>query len=519
MIGVCFFKVKVMPNTVSLPQTPKLNLQQSTDRLTQSRLGNLEHLLVVLPANPGTAVWRELPFGNLLKRLLRRRPVKSAVPALTAHLPNSAQTGVSLALLDGKAAMFDILTMARKLVKDAVSGNPASIGILVLGFADKKPVFEAMVTAILASDLQLPQFKSKPPPTPRLRTVRLLGLDTRLDLKRVVAEAEGNNLARWLTAMPPNELTPKLYRGHIESLAHEHGWQMEYLDEKTLKRKNAGAFLAVCQGSAARDAGIARLRYSASTDKKGKIRPGLALVGKGICFDTGGTNLKPFKSMLGMHEDMQGSAVALGVLVALTRLQVDFDVECWLALSENRIGANAYKSQDIVTTVNGVTIQVIHTDAEGRMALADTLALASESEPRLMLDFATLTGSCVAALTNRYSGVFSNRENVYPELADAGRASGERVWPFPMDADYDADLESPVADLVQCPTGNSGDHIFAARFLNRFVPDSVPWVHMDLSAGNCKGGLAHVPTDVTGFGVRYTVHLVLDRRLQDSLAQ
>jgi leucyl aminopeptidase len=167
--------------------------------------------------------------------------------------------------------------------------------------------------------------------------------------------------------------------------------------------------------------------------------------------------------------------------------------------------------------MNGVTIQVVHSDAEGRMVLADTLALAARARPGLLLDFATLTGACVNALTDRYSGAFTNRPELEAALQSAGRASGERVWCFPMDADFDAELESPVADVMQCTMDSKGDHILAARFLGRFVPKDVAWAHVDLSASERKGGLAHVPTEFTGFGVRFAVQLLGDGTLVDGL--
>ena len=152
---------------------------------------------------------------------------------------------------------------------------------------------------------------------------------------------------------------------------------------------------------------------------------------------------------------------------------------------------------------NGVTIQVIHTDAEGRMALADTLALAGRTQPKLMIDFATLTGASVYALTERMSSVFTNRPALADKLVEAGRASGERVWNFPFDADFDSDLESKVADIVQCAVDGKGDHILATRFLSRFVPENVAWAHVDLSSATRSGGLGHINTEITGFGVRY----------------
>lgn len=237
--------------------------------------------------------------------------------------------------------------------------------------------------------------------------------------------------------------------------------------------------------------------------------PDVALVGKGILFDTGGTNVKPHRSMLEMHTDMAGSAVALATLGALARLKAPIAADAWLAITENRIGPRSYLPQEIVRASNGVTIQVIHTDAEGRMALADALALAGRTRPKLMIDFGTLTGTCVYALTERMSGLTTNEPRLLPTLLAAGHRSGERVWSFPFEADYDTDIESKVADVLQCSVEGKGDHILAARFLSRFVPEGTPWVHLDLSSALRSGGLAHIPTDVTGFGVRYALELLL----------
>ena len=215
--------------------------------------------------------------------------------------------------------------------------------------------------------------------------------------------------------------------------------------------------------------------------------------------------------MYTMHGDMQGSAVAVGTLLACSRTGAPLDIDCWLALSENEIGPRAYRPQEVVRASNGVTIQIVHSDAEGRMVLADTLALASRERPGLVLDFATLTGACVNALTERYSGAFTNRDDLHDAIVAAGRASGERVWCFPMDDDFDGEIESPVADVMQCTMDSKGDHILAARFLGRFVTAGVPWVHVDLSSSERKGGLAHVTTEFTGFGVRFATTLLGDK--------
>lgn len=489
----------------------KVKVKQHAKPLT--RLGGTEGLIVVLPTGRDKNHWPLFPFSDVLqKRLARRAEQDCSTTPYTADLPDASGTPVALGAADATTGSFELLTLARKLAAAALAHNPRSLTLCMAGLSDALAArtAEALVAALLAASHPLPHLKSKKDKPVKLALLELYGVQKKIALSRTFAEAEGNNLARHLTALPPNALTPALYRQRITALAREHGWRMAFLDTKKLKRLKAGAFLAVAQGSSVADAGIVHLRYTPSARSP---KPALALVGKGICFDTGGTNLKPAKHMYGMHEDMEGSAVALGTLLALTQLKVDFPVDCWLALAQNHIGPNAYKQNDVVRACNGTSIEVVHTDAEGRMVLADTLALACKRKPALLVDYATLTGTCVYALGTTYSGAFTNRPQWIPTLIEAGRASGERVWPFPMDKDYDTQLESKVADIKQCSTEGEADHILAARFLNRFVDKAIPWVHVDLSSGNHKGGLAHIPTDITGVGVRYTVNLLLDQQI------
>jgi leucyl aminopeptidase len=353
----------------------------------------------------------------------------------------------------------------------------------------------------------MPEQKAKATPPATLASIRI---DERKNpaFDRSIATAAGNHLARWLATLPPNVLDSIAYRKALQQLARREGWSFKFYSVDPLERLGAGAFAAVARSNPHRGAGIVRLSYSPPRKRKGTSP--IALVGKGICFDTGGINLKPHRSMYSMHGDMQGSAVAVGTLLALARLDTPCAIDCWLALTENQIGPEAYRPQDVVRALNGTTIQVVHSDAEGRMVLADTLTLATRARPRLVLDFATLTGACVAALTDRYAGAFTNRADLHGWLQDTGHASGERVWCFPMDEDFDVELESPAADIMQCTLDNKGDHILAARFLGKFVEAGVPWVHVDLATAERKGGLAHIPTEMTGFGVRYAVHLLSD---------
>jgi leucyl aminopeptidase len=195
-------------------------------------------------------------------------------------------------------------------------------------------------------------------------------------------------------------------------------------------------------------------------------------------------------------------------LLAATQAQLPINLDVWLAIAQNHISPLAYKQNDVVTALNGTTIEIMHTDAEGRMVLADTLTLASRNQPDWMIDFATLTGSMVSALAERYSGVLSNRPELAARAVSVGAAVGERLCAFPFDEDYDEELESKLADIKQCTLDGGADHIHAARFLSKFIEQEVAWVHVDLSSYNHKGGLGAVSSDVNGFGVALSMELL-----------
>ncbi|MDX2457868.1 MAG: leucyl aminopeptidase family protein [Gammaproteobacteria bacterium] len=471
--------------------------------------------LLIMPEKPGKAAWELLAYSDILKsRYQHMKRQANSNTRLSTDLPNKKGTRTLLQSMAADASTFECLTTARELAAEIRKQNPATLLIQFAGFAhaDATRLLGVMTAAILASVCPMPSFKSEVEKPAALNRIDIYGLEDQVDLIPIQAEIAGNHLARWLSALPPNELTPTSYRKFVKQLATKEGWTMKFLGSKALARVQAGAFLAVSQGSPVDDAGIIHLHYKPG--KRGGRK--LALVGKGICFDTGGVNVKTARYMNGMHEDMQGSAVALGTLLALTRLDFDHPVDCWLALAENHIGSRAYKPNDVVIASNGTSIEVKHTDAEGRMVLADTLALASKEKPYLLIDYATLTGACIYSLSSRYSGVFSNRDALHFPLTNAGRDSGERVWPFPLDKDFDESLKSTIADTLQCTLEGDADHILAARFLNRFVDEKTNWVHVDLAASNHKGGLGHIPTDTTGFGVRYTLNLLLQQSVMDA---
>ena len=480
-------------------------VRQIGSRITAAVLARYAGALLFLPLAPSHTDWDALPHGAMLRALFVRK-MRKAGDTFHLRVGPRAQTLLVVACVANEASTFERLQAAGKLARSVLDGDPPSLLVWQQGCATTaaEPTLNTMIAALQAAAFRFATFKSKPKTRARLLRIDLAQREKLPNLDLTLATAAGNNLARWLTALPPSTLDAGMYRRLLKQFAQRLRLNFKFYGETQLKRLGAGAFLAVARGNGLRDAGIAYLAYR----PRGAAPPAISLVGKGICFDTGGTNLKAHKSMLDMHTDMEGSAVALGSLYALHALRSPLAVDCWLAITENRIGPLAYKPQDVVRAANGTTIQVIHTDAEGRMVLADALCLASAKKPRAIIDYATLTGACVYALTERYSGAFTNRPEARVLIESAGSSSGERVWCFPMDVDFDSDLESSVADVMQCATDGKGDHILAARFLNRFVPNDIAWLHLDLAAGTRHGGLAHIATEITGFGVRYTLDLL-----------
>ena len=474
-------------------------------RVGRAKLERYSAAVLFLPLRPSNADWAAVPHAAVLRELYARK-VRKEGDCCHMRVGARAETLLVAACPPQRTTTFERLTAAGKLARAVMESEPGSVLLWQSGCAADvaEPVFNAAVAAFQAAAFRLPSFKSKPKPRTSLARLDIAAAKELPDLDHTLASAAGNNLARWLTALPPNTLNAAGYRRLLRQFAQQLELKLEFYGEGRLRRLGAGAILAVSQGNAVRDAGIVRLSYR----PRGAAAPAVSLVGKGICFDTGGTNLKPHKSMLDMHTDMEGSAVAVGSLYALHSLRSPLAVDCWLAITENRIGPLSYKPQDVVRAQNGTTIQVIHTDAEGRMVLADTLCLAARTKPRTIIDYATLTGACVYALTERYSGAFTNRPEARDVIERAGVASGERVWTFPMDKDFDTEIESNVADIMQCAIDSKGDHILAARFLSRFVPKTIPWLHLDLASGTRHGGLAHIHTEITGFGVRYTLDLL-----------
>jgi leucyl aminopeptidase len=464
--------------------------------------------LIILPA--GDTLPADLPQKEQWLAVLKRKKMKPkelAKTPLALDLPDGRR--LALFMADNTLARFERLTRLRKAVMLLLDETPESLSIWVAAGEGMSDTARDAAYVAQINGVPLPVRKKKA--VVALAQIDLFSSLTKSDLVPVAALARANILARELTALAPNELTPATYRKRIRGLANRAGLSIEEFDYRALKKMGAGAFCAVAQGSHHEDAAIVHLSWKPRTAKRT-----VALVGKGICFDTGGHNLKPARYMAGMHEDMNGSAVALALTLAAAEMKLPVAIDCWLAIAHNHLSPGAYKQNDIVTTLDGTSIEVVHTDAEGRMVLADTLLLATggadaksggKRKPDLVIDFATLTGSMHVALGARYSGVFASSEPLAALAVAAGHASGDRVCSFPLDEDYDPALDSKVADVKQCTLDGEADHILAARFLQRFT-NKRPWLHVDLSASSCSGGLAATASDLTGFGVAWGLTLL-----------
>ena len=478
-----------------------LKFTQYADIGTEKSLSSAKHLLVVL----SEVVENNLPFADNLENKFKRSKSEYKdlnISPMIVELPNGGVA--SFVILARKLNMFQKHTLLRKAVKPLLDEQAESVAICVFGDEATREAHACAayyVTTVNAAELPSRKKDNK---AKVLKEISMHGFKAEHDYGYVNARVAGNTLCRTLTMLPPNELTPTIYRAKVKALAKENDWAFEEFDMPTLKKMGAGAFYAVGQGSEPMDAAIVHLSYSPKDAKKN-----IALVGKGICFDTGGHNLKPAKYMQGMHEDMNGSAVALGILTAATLQQLPVKIDCWLAIAQNHIGPLAYKQNDVVTALNGMTIEIVHTDAEGRMVLADTLTLASRQKPDVILDYATLTGSMAVAVTDRMSGVISNRPELACKAIGAGTIAGERIVTFPYEDDMDSELDSEIADIKQCTLEGGGDHMLAARFMGKFIENNVPWLHADLSSTNRKGGLGAVESDVNGFGVGFGLEMIM----------
>ena len=320
---------------------------------------------------------------------------------------------------------------------------------------------------------------------------------------------DGVFLARDLVNEPPNHLYPDAYARRIQKELKPLGVEIEILDEKKMQKLGMGAALAVGMGSDFPPRMvIMRWRGKGAKNKALKSVP-LALVGKGVTFDTGGISLKPGAGMEDMKMDMAGSAAVVGAMKAIAARKVKADVVGIVGLVENMPSSRSYRPADIITSYAGKTIEVLNTDAEGRLVLVDALAYVQKTyKPEAIVDLATLTGAMMVALAHEYCGAFVNDDGFWKVLENAGEQTGEKLWRMPLDEVWRKNMESDFADLRNLGKSRYGGACTAAGFLEHFIEKGVKWAHMDI-AGTAwiKADKPTVPKYGTGFGVRVLEHL------------
>jgi len=366
----------------------------------------------------------------------------------------------------------------------------------------------AVTEGILLGAYSFDQYKSaQGAPAVRAATVVGPGVKAK-NVKEAVARAElvgaAVNRARDWVNTPPRDLTPQAFAEAATKLVKGTKLNIDVLDEKALAKGGYGGIIGVGQGSA-NPPRLIRVAY-----RPARATKHVTLVGKGITFDSGGLSLKPAEGMAEMKSDMGGAAAVIAAVHALAELGPKVAVTAYAAMAENMPSGSAQRPSDVITVYGGTTVEVLNTDAEGRLVLADALARAAEDEPDLIVDVATLTGAAIVALGKRVAGIMANDDDIRTKVHDAARRAGEQMWPLPLPADLREKLDSPVADIANIGDRNGGA-LQAGLFLNEFVDPGTGWAHLDI-AGPAFTDKPHgyTPKGGTGVAVRTLVQIVED---------
>jgi len=316
---------------------------------------------------------------------------------------------------------------------------------------------------------------------------------------------EGVFLTRDLVSEPPNVLNPKSYVEEIKKLS-KLGLKIKSYNEKDLKKIGLNALLGVGQGSV-NESYLVTIEWNGKNNSSNKP---IAFVGKGVCFDTGGISLKPAKFMEEMKYDMAGSAVVVGLLKSLALRKAKVNAVGVVGLVENMPGGNAQRPGDIVKSYSGKTIEVLNTDAEGRLVLADALSFAEKKyKPKFIIDLATLTGAIIISLGEEYAGLFSNNEELSKNIFESSKKVNEKVWRLPLHKNYDKLIDSTIADVQNINYAGGAGSITAAQFLQRFITEKTAWAHLDIAGMAFSKKAANLnPGGATGFGVRLLNNLI-----------
>ncbi|GGO79770.1 leucyl aminopeptidase [Wenjunlia tyrosinilytica] len=481
---------------VGVAKGPKgLVLAPGAEEVDKAFDGRLAATLESLGASGGEGEVTKLPSPSGVKA-----PVVLAVGLGDA--PDNGEGYPAEALRRAAGAASRTLTGAKKgafalPVSDAASAEAVAQGALLGAYA---------FTTYRSNPNGAKADSSKAP----LGEAALLGAKPRDKAFKAAAEraavlAEAVNRARDLVNIPSNDLTPKSFAAIAQTEGKALGLKVEVLDEKALAKGGYGGILGVGQGSA-NPPRLVRIAYS-----NPKAKAALAFVGKGITYDSGGISLKPAGHNETMKCDMAGAAAVFSAVLAAAKLELPVNVTGWLALAENMPSGTATRPGDVLKMYTGKTVEVLNTDAEGRLVLADALARAAEENPDAIVDVATLTGAMVLALGNRTFGVMSNEDGFRDRVHEAADRAGEQSWPMPLPPELRKSIDSPVADIANMGE-RMGGGLVAGLFLKEFVGEDTTWAHLDIAgpAFNESGPFGYTPKGGTGAAVRTLVQLAED---------
>ena len=455
--------------------------------------------------------------NGLLKKLAKSGELTGKTLEMTLiHAPAGLRAARMLLVGAGKREKFD--SAALRKISGAALRYLKSRGVHNFVFAAREngateDAAQALAEGAIAADFESDKYKTDKKNDKSIDSVQLAGYseaeraagEKGLTRGRIIAEAQ--NFARDLINEPSNKLTPKILAEKAEAMAKQAGLAVEILDEKKIAELKMGALLSVAQGGPEPPRMIV-ITYTPANPKPGA--PVIGFVGKAVTFDTGGISIKPSEGMEKMKYDMAGGATMIGVMRALAALKPNVKVICVVPSTENMPGGKAQKPGDVQTAMSGKTIEVLNTDAEGRLILADGVHYAKQLGATHLVDAATLTGAIVVALASINVGVFSGADQSWTDrvLASA-KAAGEKMWQLPMDDEYREFIKGTVADIQNIGSGKGGGSITGAWFIREFAGDT-PWVHLDIAGtawnDDAKPWLAKGPT---GVALRTLVHLAM----------
>ncbi len=368
----------------------------------------------------------------------------------------------------------------------------------------KGQAVQAFLEGAFLGEYEFNLLKSKPE-KPVKRTINILGSGA--SLKKAISRAEsisfGVNTARDFVNLPGGDLTPVVFARKASALAKENGMSVKVLDGLAIKKAKMGGILGVNRGSTQQPRFV-QLTYKPQKSSTKHI----VLVGKGVTFDAGGLSIKTAVGMSTMKCDMGGAAAVLGSMLATAQIAPNVKVTGLIPLTDNMLGGDATRPGDVLRIKNGKTVEVLNTDAEGRLILADALSVASDMKADAIIDLATLTGACMVALGSQYAGLMGTDETLIESLKQAGKQTGERVWHLPLPDEYRSQLDSNIADVKNIGS-NWGGALTAGLFLKEFVSEEVPWAHLDIAGpAFADAPWGEHPKGGTGFGVRLLVDLI-----------